>query len=171
MNRKALPHIAAGLAAAVTLLLDQITKHLVISSLGLYESVSVAGDWFRLTRVHNYGVSFGLLNARQAQPALVLFALAALGFLAWMYRRPSTTDPERFAIGLITGGAVGNNLIDRVRFGYVVDFIDIGLGRWRFFTFNIADTAITVGIGLLLLAALREERRLKDRPQEPPHAP
>lgn len=144
--------MAYGLAL-VTVVLDQLTKAWLLAQ-GLVpgESIRVL-PFFRLTLVYNPGVSFGLLASSGAgRWLLVLFALAvviAVGVVARNLTRPLSA----VALGLIMGGAVGNNVIDRVRFGWVTDFLDFsGLGfPW---VFNVADTAINVGVALLLIEVL-----------------
>jgi signal peptidase II len=147
-NRNGL--IAYAVAAALVVA-DQVSK-LWFLSLGLSEGDSIPVlPFFRLSMVWNPGISFGLLqgHGQIGRWLLVLFGLAVVVGLAWWIR-----NAERLwaavAIGLIMGGAIGNNLIDRVRLGMVADFLDFsGLGfKW---VFNVADAAINVGIALLLL--------------------
>jgi signal peptidase II len=164
MKKSVLSHILFAVAAALTLVLDQVTKRMIVSSLDLYQSVQVLGDWFRLTRVHNFGMSFGIFN-NGGQPGpmkwvLLAFSLFALGFLVWMYVKNSTRVVERMAIGFIMGGAAGN-FIDRFHPGYVVDFLDFGIGNLRFFTFNVSDCGITFGLALLLIVMMIDEQKKK----------
>jgi signal peptidase II len=147
--------IAYGLAALVVVL-DQASKAYVIGPLDLPEKlrIPVIPPFFVLSSVANQGVSFGLLRADTptGRWLLVLFAAAVvIGLGVWVWRQ--TKLWTALAVGLIMGGAIGNNLIDRVRFGSVVDFLDFsGIGfRW---VFNLADSAITVGVILLLLEGL-----------------
>ncbi len=150
--------MAFGVAALVAVL-DQISKSWVLQALHLTEGASIPVlPVFRLTLVWNRGVSFNLLRADDATGRwlLVLFALAivcALGVWARKTVRPLTAA----ALGLIIGGAVGNNLIDRVRFGAVADFLDFSSLHFPM-VFNLADAAINVGVALLLLDFLRTER-------------
>jgi signal peptidase II len=104
----------------------------------------VVGDLLRFTYVRNPGVAFGLFADRGGSLGwLSVIALVAVLWLA--VRTPSKAWPRTVALGLILGGALGN-LYDRLRWGSVVDFIDVGIGSHRFWTFNVADSAITVGV-------------------------
>jgi len=145
---------AYGLALVVVIL-DQASKSYLIGPFHLADRESVAIlPFFHLTSVANAGVSFGMLQAGGAfgRWMLVAFSTAVVvGLGVWAAR--NTRLLTALAVGLIMGGAIGNNLIDRVRFGAVVDFLDFrGLGfPW---IFNLADSAITVGVALLLLDSL-----------------
>lgn len=137
---------------------DQLTKLWCVSALRPGESVPVLGDLFRLTFVRNSGAAFGLLPG--STRILVAASFVAIGVVAYAFHAlPPEKTRERLALGLIGGGAVGN-LADRLRLGEVVDFLDVGVGdRWRWPTFNVADSAVTVGVCLLLLWASREKNR------------
>lgn len=147
---------------------DQGTKFLVQHTMVRGHSVPVLGDFFRLTYIHNSGAAFGLnLGNPWAHTAVSLVALAALG---WLLRSAPRDDRlMRFSLWLVLGGAVGN-IVDRVYLGEVVDFLDFGLGGLRWPVFNLADTFVTVGIGLLALAYSRHKgpdpatERLEGRP-------
>ncbi|MDB5476010.1 MAG: lspA [Phenylobacterium sp.] len=147
---------AYGLAAVV-IALDQAVKAWILGlGLRLYESRPVAGI-LQFTLVPNTGVSFGFLRAEKdlARWALVGFSLIVAAMIVWWARR-AHRPLQALGYGLICGGAVGN-AIDRARFGWVVDFIDvqkIGFFPW---IFNVADSAITVGVIALLLDSLRRE--------------
>jgi signal peptidase II len=156
----------AGLAvAAVTFLLDQLSKWFVTGPLG----IRALGDvrellpMFDLRFVPNVGVSLGLLAADSSATRWALVALTAViagGVAVWMVRERNPVD--RMALGLVLGGALGN-ILDRARFGYVVDFADLHFGEWRpFLVFNVADAAITIGVVILLARALF----VRDEPKE-----
>ena len=105
-----------------------------------------------LTLGFNTGVSFGLFGGGAARWALSVFSVVVAGALAWW----ATKADRRLliaAIGLVMGGAIGN-AIDRIRFGYVVDFVHLHAGPWSFYVFNVADAAITIGVVILLVRAL-----------------
>jgi signal peptidase II len=144
--------IMAFAIAAVVVVLDQISKYWILQIVHLPDRAPIRVlPFFQLTMVWNQGVSFGLLRADTlvGRWLLVLFALAVVAALAaWArnVRRPLTG----VALGLVMGGALGNNLIDRVRFGAVADFLDFRelMFPW---IFNVADSAISVGVALLLL--------------------
>lgn len=135
---------------------DQITKALVHQSLGLYDSVSVIPGLIDLVHVRNEGVAFGLLNSADLPFKAVLtsaLAVAALLGIALYARQLQAHERiARFGLACILGGAIGN-LIDRVRQGYVLDFVDVYWGAWHFWAFNVADASITVG-ALLVFADL-----------------
>jgi signal peptidase II len=143
--------------AAVIIVLDQITKALVKARLPLHESVTVIPGFFDLTHVRNTGAAFGMLNSIEFayKPAvMVLVALLALGAVAsYALSLPSAQRIARWGLALILGGAVGN-LIDRATMGYVVDFVDVYWRGVHFWAFNVADSAITVGVVLMLLDVL-----------------
>lgn len=147
--------------AVLIIVIDQLTKAWVMDGLDLREagSVSIWHPVLALTWVENRGVSFGLFGDGSARWMLSLFSLAVAGILGWWAlkaeRRLLIT-----AIGLVMGGAIGN-VIDRIRFGYVVDFLDFsGLGFFPWI-FNVADSAITIGVVLLILDSLLSDREAK----------
>ncbi len=146
---------AYGLAAAV-FMIDQLVKWWIISGLGLrqLESVPVL-PFFSLTWVENRGVSMGLLSADTDTGRWLLVGLtAAIALFVAHWIRRERHWPEALALGLVLGGALGN-IVDRVRFGYVVDFVHLHIGTWSFYVFNVADAAITLGVVILLLSTLR----------------
>ncbi len=138
---------------------DQLSKWWVMASFALYESRPVVGGLFSLTYVQNTGAAFGLLAGPPVwwrQFFFVLVAVAAMVVLVGAYRHYRRRGwLYGAAIGCIGGGAVGN-LIDRLRFGAVVDFLDFYVKTHHWPAFNIADSAITVGVGCFLLASLCE---------------
>ncbi|HEX6860938.1 MAG TPA: signal peptidase II [Caulobacteraceae bacterium] len=155
---KKLPLLSYGLALVV-IVLDQLSKHWILNVFRLPEKGSVlVGGPFSLTMVWNQGVSFGLLKAQMdfARWALVVFSLAVAAFLVFWARK---VEKPLLAtgLGLIIGGAVGN-AIDRARFGAVADFLDFKALHFPW-VFNIADSAITVGVVILILDSLRSEKR------------
>lgn len=145
-----------GIALAIVVL-DQATKALVRAKLPLHESVTVIPGFFDLTHVRNTGAAFGMLDNADFpyKPALmVVVALIALGAVAsYALTLPATQRIARVGLALILGGAVGN-LIDRATMGYVVDFVDVYFRGVHFWAFNVADSAITVGVVLMLLDVL-----------------
>ena len=130
---------------------------MVTSAFALHEGTTVIPGFFDLTRVHNAGAAFGMMNTVEfpfKTVLLALVALAALGGLAtYAATLPFDQRLARFGLALIVGGAAGN-LIDRVRFGYVVDFVDLYWRDWHFWAFNVADAAITMGVALMILDLL-----------------
>lgn len=135
---------------AVTLYVaDQVSKALVVASLDPGEYINVVGDLVRIWYVKNTGAAFSLLPG-----AIWLFipvTILALVMVAYFFRSFRDRGPWiHVVLGGVLAGALGN-LTDRVRLGYVVDFVSVGLGNTRFPTFNVADSAVVVGIGLLVL--------------------
>lgn len=142
--------------AGAVFLIDQLVKWWIIEGLGLkaLESVPVL-PFFSLTWVENRGVSMGMLTADTDVGRWLLVALtAAISAFVAVWIRREQHWPEVLALGLVLGGALGN-IVDRVRFGYVVDFVHLHLGRWSFYVFNVADAAISIGVVVLLLSTLR----------------
>lgn len=145
--------------AAVVTGLDLLTKHLASTSLELYRPVEVT-SWFNLTLAHNTGAAFSFLAGGTGWQRWFLAVVAAaicLALLIWLWRLPQRARILPSAIALVLGGAIGN-LIDRIRFGYVVDFIDVHYAGWHWPAFNLADSAIVIGVILLLLDALIPRR-------------
>lgn len=142
------------LLAAVFLTLDQLTKRWVVDNFALYEERSVLPGFFNLIHARNTGAAFGLF---QGYPqALALFSIVV--FCAMVIFRGTLFGPSRWeqgAFGLLVAGIIGN-MIDRMKFGYVVDFLDVYLGDNHWPAFNVADSCICVAVGILLLAQWRE---------------
>lgn len=154
-----------GTAAAIVVS-DAITKLLAESMLARRLPLSVIGDWVQLRLVYNQGAAFGLDVGEHSRWVFFGLAVIALFVLGSMVR--STRPGDRFrllALALVCGGAAGN-LIDRIRSAQgVVDFVDIGVGGWRWPTFNVADSAITVG-AIALALSLWQEGRTHQRAKE-----
>ncbi|RKZ17524.1 signal peptidase II [bacterium] len=148
--------------APLVLVVDFISKRLVLANEeALRAKVRVLGELARFIYVRNPGSAMGLFPV--GRWVLVAVSLAAAVFLTWLY---TTTEPalrvRRGAMAAILGGALGN-LVDRVFYdGRVVDFIDLGVGSHRFYTFNVADIAVTLGGVVLFLCLLLEDRRGHD---------
>ncbi|HWQ85655.1 signal peptidase II [Brevundimonas sp.] len=153
--------VTAFAFAFIVVVLDQLTKAWIVSGLDLREvgRVEVWPPILNLTWVENRGVSFGLFGDGSARWMLSLFSVVVAGILGWWALR---ADRRLLitAIGLVMGGAIGN-VIDRIRFGFVVDFIDFSGTRLFPWVFNIADSAITIGVVLLILDSLLSEREAK----------
>ncbi|HEU4565286.1 MAG TPA: signal peptidase II [Gemmatimonadaceae bacterium] len=145
--------------AATVVALDAITKWLAVRALvPMYTPREVMGDLFRFTLVYNKGAAFGLHVGPYSRWVFLILTLVALVVLGRLYRTTRAGDQLRtLALALVCGGAIGN-LIDRVRHDSgVVDFLDLGIGDWRWPTFNIADVAVSVGAFLLAWALWGEE--------------
>ena len=144
----------------VTLVADQLSKELLLDYLlKSGSSVTVFEGFFRLVVVWNRGVSFGLLGGDRALPPWVLSGVAVavcIGLFVWLRR---TDRPlSGWGIGLVIGGAIGN-VVDRARWGAVFDFADFHLGQWHWPAFNVADSVIVVGVGLMLIDSLIGEKQ------------
>jgi len=136
--------------ALVIAALDQVVKRVVVHTMQMGQSIDVVGSVVRLTRTSNTGGAFGLLRGRGNWfIAVSIIAALAIAVLAKQLARARRV--ERLAFSLILGGAVGN-LVDRIRIGAVVDFIDIGGSGYRWPAFNVADSAITIGVTLLAIS-------------------
>jgi signal peptidase II len=155
-----------ALVAVVALLvfvLDRITKSAVDASVPLGSSVAVAGEWIRISHVTNTGAAFGLLPG--GTTLLSILSVGAVLAIVYYYRRLAA-DSRLIAVtlGMQLGGAFGN-LVDRIGQGYVVDFVDVGIpGGPRFWSFNVADSSIVVGIIAVTALLWWQERR---QPRDP----
>ena len=141
----------------VVVVLDQITKAVVRATLPLHESTTVIPGFFDFTHVRNTGAAFGMLNSVDFPGKTLLLSLIAAGALIGiaMYSLALASHQwaARLGLALVSGGAAGN-LIDRLLMGSVVDFIDVYWRSWHFWTFNVADSAITVGVTIMIVDML-----------------
>ena len=154
-----------GLAVAlVVAIIDQLAKAWVLTLFAAEtgERIIWVAPVLNFALVANRGVSFGLFNTNQSLNALGFALIAALiiaALLVWLAR---TRDRLlQVAIGLVVGGAVGN-IVDRLRLGAVVDFLDFHIGDWHWFIFNLADAAISIGVGLMVIDGLRGRRETRN---------
>lgn len=149
------------LPAGLVIVLDQLTKLLVIHFLHLYESIVVISGFFDLVHVRNRGIAFGLLNHLGATwSSIALSAVTAAAVILLIFWLTRLKEEERwmaFGLSLIIGGALGN-LIDRIRLGEVVDFLDLYVGSFHWPAFNIADSAVTVGTFWVALSMIFHHR-------------
>lgn len=145
--------------AFIVIVLDQITKALILADFQLGDSRYV-NEFFNVVRVHNTGAAFSFLADAAGWQRWFFVGLGAVAtvFIVWMLRRHGEQRVFSWALSLILGGAIGN-VIDRLLHGYVVDFIQVHYGSAYFPSFNVADSAITVGAVLLILDELRRVRR------------
>ncbi len=142
-----------GLAALV-FVADQLTKAWIIANFQADVPVDIVGQYLRIDVTHNTGALFGMF--RDQAVLFAAFSVGVIGLIVWYEARVGRSILLSVALGLLLGGALGN-LLDRIRLGYVVDFVDMGIGTWRFYTYNVADAAITTAILLLIVAALRPD--------------
>ncbi len=154
MRRGKLLRIAYGGLSLTVLGLDQLTKALITDGMAAYSSVAVIPGLFQLTLVWNRGGLFGLCRGLPDPYRTVLFTavpILAIGIiLLFQYRTALADRIAQTGLALILGGAVGN-LTDRIRLGHVIDFLDVFVGEYHWPAFNIADSAICVGVSLLLI--------------------
>ncbi|HVG70570.1 MAG TPA: signal peptidase II [Vicinamibacterales bacterium] len=143
--------------ALAVVVLDQIVKAMVRSRLMLHESITVIPGFFDLTRVHNTGAAYGFLNGVDFPFKTALLACVAtaalIGLALYAAKLDRNQGLTRAGLTLVIGGAAGN-LIDRVTAGYVLDFVDLYRGNWHFWAFNVADSAISIGVVLMILELL-----------------
>jgi signal peptidase II len=159
--------LAAGVVVADQLVKTWVDASFVEAAAGLAAGdpggpTPIVGDLVRIAKVYNDGGIFGLFDA--AAPLLGLLSVAIVAGIAWYeWRHGAAQGPlVTVGLGLLLGGAIGN-LIDRARFGHVIDFVDAGIGSVRWYAFNVADAAITLGMVALFGAALLGDRRTRAR--------
>jgi len=152
--KRSLPYL---LLIAAVVVFDQLTKALVVRQIGLHDYVPLVDGLVSLSHVRNHGAAFGLLsdwNLPYQSLLLSVLSLAALGAIAtYFLRLPAAARLPRMALALVLGGAVGN-VIDRLRLGYVVDFVHVYWREYQWPDFNAADSAITIGVALLVIDIL-----------------
>jgi signal peptidase II len=147
--------------AVSVVLLDQLSKAWILATLKLHDGFSLIDGFFNITHIRNPGAAFGFLAAAPPMFRYIFFmvvTLAAILLILHYFRVSRIEAPSLVvALALILAGAVGN-LIDRVRFGEVVDFLDVYLGSYHWPAFNVADSAITVGAAILIVVLLRKRK-------------
>ena len=159
-NPVTMPETRNGLTwlwlAGLVLVLDQITKYAVMSQLALYDVIPLTG-FFNLVRLHNTGAAFSLLADQAGWQRLFFIGVAVIasGVILYLLRKTRGRTLFCLALALILGGAIGN-VIDRVLYGHVVDFLDFYVGGWHWPAFNVADSAISVGAVLLIWDSFRK---------------
>ena len=140
--------------------LDRWTKWLIHSRLLLNQTIPIIAGFFNITYVRNTGVAFGIFSSLSSPSKSLLLsafaAAAAIMVIIYSLRSPSGNRLLQTALALILGGALGN-LYDRLTYGYVIDFLELYAGEYRWPAFNAADTAITTGVALLILEIIRNE--------------
>ena len=150
--------------AAVVVVADQLTKAWLVANVSPGEVLEVLGAYVRFVFHQNSGALFGLF--RDSAILFGIVSVGVIGLIVAYHSRSGRSLSLSLALGLLLGGAVGN-MIDRLRLGYVVDFVDIGIGDLRFFTFNVADSAISAAILLLVgLALFPALGRIGERPSD-----
>lgn len=135
--------------SAVVIIADIVTKEIIVASVSLYERISVL-PFLNIVHVQNKGAAFGVFAGLGNKYFIGIAVIAIIFIVAYLIRAPKGL--ETYALSLVLGGAVGN-FIDRVRIGKVTDFIDVFVGDWHWPAFNVADSALTVGIGLFIISS------------------
>jgi signal peptidase II len=148
------------LIAGTVCIVDQLVKALIVSTVPVYQTISVIPGFFNLTHIYNPGGAFGFLSGSPSELRHFFFVIAsvvAMGLILFLYAK---TPPDHglleFGLSLIMGGAVGN-IVDRIRIGKVIDFLDIYIKGIHWPAFNLADSAITIGIGLFIYHLIFKE--------------
>lgn len=140
--------MALLITASIVLFFDQISKQLILNFLDYSQTIKIINKFFYITHVNNPGAAFGILPNNRT--FFIVFALTTIIILAlYCFKQTPAHKFNQIVFGLIIGGATGN-LIDRIRFGYVIDFLDFYFGKFHYPTFNIADSCICIGIGLVM---------------------
>ena len=154
----------------VIVVLDQITKILVMHTMHLHESIPVIAGFFNLTYIRNPGAAFGMFATTNSAFRLIFFvgtSIFALGLLGTIFYRMHPADVwGQLSVSGIFGGAIGN-LLDRLQYGEVVDFLDFYMGGYHWPAFNVADSAISVGVVSLLVLFAMDNKREQPTPEEP----
>jgi len=147
----------------IFLVADQVTKQMVAGSMELYQSIEVL-SFFSITYVHNLGAAFSFLADQGGWQRWFFTAIAAIAsivFIVWLAKTPKENKLLSIAFALLLSGAIGN-LIDRVLFGYVIDFLDFYIGTSHWPAFNVADSAIFVGAALMILDSFTNNESQKE---------
>lgn len=144
------------LLAIVVFIVDIASKFWILDRFALYESVNLL-PFFSITYVRNIGAAFSIFEGQRWMLASIALIISAV-IIYMLYRNTGRQKLENFSLSLILGGALGN-LFDRLYHGFVVDFLDVNFGDWHYPTFNIADCAICVGIGLFILSSLKKPKK------------
>lgn len=171
MNGSLLRNLVLASLTGGVILADQLTKLHIMETMRLHESIPVIPNLFSLTYIRNPGAAFGLLAGSSNAFRMVFFGLTSLFALVLLgsilYRMPEGEWMGRLSVSSILGGAVGN-LIDRMRYGEVIDFLDVYVNDYHWPAFNVADSAITVGVVFLVIHFMCEK---KDVPPVVPENP
>jgi signal peptidase II len=171
MQRRIWPVWAYYVVAVVVFLIDYVSKKIIDRTVELdSERIPVIGDFFIITHIRNNGAAFGMLQG--ARWFFLLITVVVVVGILWFLHRSYRTGSALllFALAMILGGAIGN-FLDRALFGEVVDFLQFNFGEYTFPIFNLADSAIVCGVGLIILDALlsmKQENKPHDNGEQPP---
>lgn len=145
----------------ISLVLDQVIKIIIINSMNLYQSVNIINSVFNITYVRNNGAAWSILSGNRI--LLILISIVALTLIYFYFiKDKKLTKLENFSYGLLIGGTVGN-LIDRIIYGYVIDYLDFKIFSYSFPVFNFADICIVIGIALICISLIGGEMRDRTR--------
>lgn len=144
-----------SIVSLLIIIADFITKKIIVAKVVLYDSINVL-PFLNIVHIENKGAAFGILSSLGNNYFIVVALIAIVFILIYLAKSPLSL--ETYALSMVLGGAVGN-FIDRIRIGKVIDFIDVFVRDWHWPAFNIADSALTVGIALFIIASFRKENR------------
>lgn len=143
---------------AVVVIFDYLTKKIIVSKITLYESINVS-PFLNIVHVQNRGAAFSMLSNLGNKYFIGISVIAIIAIMLYLFRLPKGL--ELVALSLVLGGAAGN-LIDRILIGKVTDFIDVFVGKWHWPAFNVADSALTIGIILFILASIKQGKNTRE---------
>jgi signal peptidase II len=146
-------YLLSGIIALVVIITDQITKSIIKANIPLYKSIPVVDGFLNITHIKNTGGAFGILSGMNSLFFIIASSVALLIVILYLIRLPENNLWLITSLSLISGGAIGN-MIDRVRSGEVIDFIDLFYDRFHWPAFNIADSSITIGVFILFINLL-----------------
>lgn len=171
MSGSTLRNLALASLTGSVIVIDQLSKQHIMETMRLHESIPIGPNLFSFTYIRNPGAAFGLLAGSSNAFRMVFFGLTSIFALVLLgtilYRMPEREWMGRLSVSAILGGAVGN-LIDRLRFGEVIDFLDVYIDSYHWPAFNVADSAITVGVIFLIIHFMFEKQ---DVPPVVPESP
>ena len=142
------------ITAIIVILIDLISKSLVTNLMNEYESIQIIPHFFKITYAKNIGVAFSMLEGNR--PLIIIATILIISIIVNYISNKTLNFKEQLSIGLILGGAIGN-LIDRIIYGYVIDFLDFKIINYNYPIFNIADSAIVVGVIIYLIINIKHE--------------
>jgi len=158
-----MPHRLFIFSAISVVVVDQITKLWIMAEFALYEIKMVIPDFFNLVHIRNKGMAFGVFsNSESAIPLYVITGISIILIIIltyWFLSENPDSPAMKVGCGFILGGAAGN-IIDRIRFGEVIDFLDFYIKTWHWPAFNVADTAINIGAAIIILSMIKGKKNL-----------
>ena len=140
------------------LFIDQITKFIVSTNLNIYEPIVVIENFFNITYAQNTGAAWSIFEGKTIVLTIVSFVVSC-AMIYWLFKNKNETKIVRFSVLLMLSGAIGN-FIDRLLLGYVIDFLDFYIFGYDFPIFNIADSLLCIGVGILLLSTFFEKEKI-----------